>query len=40
MCFVCDYEIADELETCSECGAGWSVDDLNSRWREMTQKMG
>jgi hypothetical protein len=32
-CFVCNYEIAEGLDRCSECGAGWSLDDLNRYWR-------
>ena len=32
-CFVCNYEIAEGLERCSECGAVWSLDDLNRYWR-------
>lgn len=32
-CFVCNYEIAEGLDRCSECGAVWSLDDLNRYWR-------
>ncbi len=32
-CFVCNYEIAEGLERCSECGAVWSLSDLNRKWR-------
>ena len=32
-CFVCNYEIAEGLDRCSECGAVWSMDDLNRYWR-------
>jgi len=33
-CFVCNYEIAEGLDRCSECGAVWSLDDLNASWRK------
>lgn len=32
-CFVCNYEIAEGLDRCSECGAAWSMDDLSRQWR-------
>jgi hypothetical protein len=32
-CFVCNYEIAEGLDQCSECGAVWSLEDLNRYWR-------
>ncbi len=32
-CFVCNYELAEGLDRCSECGAVWSLDDLNRSWR-------
>jgi hypothetical protein len=33
MCLGCGYEIGEELNECSECGARWSLDDLNRFWR-------
>ena len=32
-CFVCNYEIADGLDACSECGTPWSLSDLNRYWQ-------
>lgn len=40
VCFVCDYEIAEGLDSCSECGARWCVGDLNCRWRDMAGQEG
>ena len=36
-CFVCNYEIAEGLDRCSECGAVWSLDDLNRGWRKRVE---
>jgi len=38
VCFVCGYEIGEGLEQCSECGAGWSLDDLSKGWRKLAEK--
>ncbi len=37
VCFVCSYEIGEGLERCSECGARWSLEDLNAGWRKMAE---
>lgn len=35
VCFVCDYEIADGLNTCSECGAVWLLEGLGKGYLKM-----
>lgn len=38
VCFVCDYDISNRLELCSECGAEWSLDGLGKGWRKLAEK--
>lgn len=35
VCFVCDYEIGEGLERCSECGAEWALEGLGKKWKKM-----